>query len=464
MAPAWPLVACLIVGAASLVVPAAPGYDAWSWLIWGREVAALDLETAEGPAWKPLPVAVTSVLAVLAGDAAPELWLVLARAGAALAVVEAFRLARRLGGGSLAAGAVSAVGVLFLENWVWHAAVGNAEGILAALALAAVRHLLDGRLERAFWLAGAAALIRVEVWPFVTVLGLVVGTHVPATRLRLLAAALAVPTLWFLPDLLASGDALRSFERARVPNPGAPALAERPAWEALSRAAGLSLPALLVGAVGAAALGTGLSERSRAARRIAAPAALGVVWAATVAAMSEVGFSGEERYLLPAAVLVTVSGGPGLALVARRAVAGTARGRLAAALLLLTAALLTAPAASSRVGALGLQRERLAHADALSVNLGATVRILGSRERVEACGRPWVGRFRAPVLAWTLGVHKARVGLEPGASGVLFRSRLHPTAPLEPPVPAGFRRATGPASTTDGWEVWRACASNRPRS
>ncbi|MDQ3739362.1 MAG: hypothetical protein M3389_00330, partial [Actinomycetota bacterium] len=61
----------------SLLFPGSPGYDAWAWLIWGRELWSLSLDTVAGPAWKPLPVAVTFGLAPL-GGAAPWLWLVVA--------------------------------------------------------------------------------------------------------------------------------------------------------------------------------------------------------------------------------------------------------------------------------------------------------------------------------------------------------------------------------------------------
>ena len=37
-----------------------PTYDPWAWIIWGREVAHLDLVTTTGPSWKPLPVIFTT--------------------------------------------------------------------------------------------------------------------------------------------------------------------------------------------------------------------------------------------------------------------------------------------------------------------------------------------------------------------------------------------------------------------
>ena len=67
-APAAPLVlACLAVAALAHALPAAPTYDPWAWISWGREIVHLDLDTRTGPSWKPLPVLFTTPFA-LAGD------------------------------------------------------------------------------------------------------------------------------------------------------------------------------------------------------------------------------------------------------------------------------------------------------------------------------------------------------------------------------------------------------------
>jgi hypothetical protein len=57
------IAACLLLAAASLLLPSEPSYDPLAWLIWGRELAHFQLDTSGGPSWKPLPVFVTALLA-----------------------------------------------------------------------------------------------------------------------------------------------------------------------------------------------------------------------------------------------------------------------------------------------------------------------------------------------------------------------------------------------------------------
>ena len=134
---------CLGLAALSLwTVPAAPSYDPLMWLLWGRELADGTLDTTDGPAFKPLPVAVCALLAPL-GSAAPGVWLVLARAGALLAVVLAARLARDLAAEAvprdsrapLLAGAAAATGVALTGSLLPLAAGGAVEAAFTCLAI-----------------------------------------------------------------------------------------------------------------------------------------------------------------------------------------------------------------------------------------------------------------------------------------------------------------------------------------
>jgi hypothetical protein len=70
--------ACVLIAALTLLLPSAPTYDPWAWIIWGREIAHLDLVTTGGPSWKPLPVAFTTIFSFF-GSWSPDLWLVVAR-------------------------------------------------------------------------------------------------------------------------------------------------------------------------------------------------------------------------------------------------------------------------------------------------------------------------------------------------------------------------------------------------
>src|SRR4051812_21987092 len=89
--------AVLALTGLTFLAPAAPTYDPWAWIIWGREVLHLDLSTLYGPSWKPLPVMLTTPFALF-GPAAPDLWLFVARASTMAGVVLLFSIGRRLGG------------------------------------------------------------------------------------------------------------------------------------------------------------------------------------------------------------------------------------------------------------------------------------------------------------------------------------------------------------------------------
>src|SRR4051812_7089069 len=138
--------AVALAALSTVLIPAAPGYDPWTWLLWGREVAAGGLSTIDGPAFKPLPVAVCALLAPL-GGAAPWLWVALVRTAAALACWLAFRLGRELAGAG--AGAVAALAVALCGGFLSQAASGGEAPLVVALALAGGEAWRAGRLRAA---------------------------------------------------------------------------------------------------------------------------------------------------------------------------------------------------------------------------------------------------------------------------------------------------------------------------
>jgi len=414
-----------LVGLAVLsafVVAPAPSYDPWAWLLWGREVAGGTLSTAEGPAFKPLPVAVCAVLSVL-GDLAPEAWVVLARAAAIGAVLLAFVVARRWAASApTAAGLLAAGGVALCGSYAGLAATGAVEPMVVCLALGGVLAWCADRPRAALACGVGCALLRVEAWPFVLVLGLVLWQRRPQDRTLLAACALAVPALWFVGEWIGSGDPLRSGARARVPNPGQPALADVPLLASLEDAVRLPLVPLWLGV---ALLAT---RRSRGPAAVLALA--GATWILLVAAMAQAGFSGEARYAVPGAALLSVAAAVALAGVPWRAV-------------LIAGAAAVAVAAVPRLDDAIDLRDRQRYQQRLADDLDAVIAAAGGRDALLRCGRPYTGQFRGPLTAYALDVEKQRVGFSPQPPGILLRSaRLEGEEPT-PAVPTGFDPTAG---------------------
>jgi hypothetical protein len=354
---------------------------------------------------------VCAVLAPL-GGLAPTLWVVLARAGAIAGALLAYRL-----GGWLAA-----VGVALTGGYLSLAVQGNSEGLLVALALGGVLLALDGRERWAAVCFVGCALLRVETWPFLVALAVWAGW-----RWRLVAVFAGVVALWFVPEWLASGELLRSADRALVPNPGQPALADVPALASLGDAVPLIFWPLALAAF-------------LAPRRAQIAAGVGVAWIAIVALMAQLGFSGEWRYAVPGAAAIAIAGGAAVA----------ARPRLAIAL-----ALPVLVVAGVRMADLSDIPERERGRAELAADLRRAVEDGGGREALLRCGQPYVGRYRGPLLAYALDVEKRSVDADhvPTQRGVVFRSLTEADAAPAPAAPSHFR----PVASSGRWTVLSTC-------
>lgn len=323
--------AALALAALSLLLPYHPVYDPWGWLVWGRELTRLDLATAQGMSWKPLPVLIDAPLSLL-GDAAPRGWLLVARSGWLLAPVLAGWLAARLAGegtgrwrlaaAALAAGSVALTADAFTPP-ARQFSGGLSEPLLVALALGAVAAAIERRPLAALWLGFAAALLRPECWPFLAIWVVWELRREPRLRPHALAVALLVPLAWFVPDLLGAGDPLAGSRTAR----GGP-IEPLDAFPVFGRALAAPLAAAWIGAA------LFLLDRNRERRSDCVLTLLllgAAAWIALVAAMAVGGYAGLPRFLAPATAVIAVVGGVG---VARMGAAGFATGgaRLAAAL------------------------------------------------------------------------------------------------------------------------------------
>jgi hypothetical protein len=155
---------CLLLGAATVLIAPALGYDAWAWMVWARELTDLSLDTTGGPSWKPLPVLVSAPFAWIDG-LAPFLWLALVRGAALYAIWLAGRCAARLAGPAAAAAfSFAAFGLLVSTDLPRTALYGSSEPLLVVFVLGALLLHLRDRPLSALSLLALAGLIRPELW------------------------------------------------------------------------------------------------------------------------------------------------------------------------------------------------------------------------------------------------------------------------------------------------------------
>jgi len=333
----------LVIAALSLLIPSTPSYDPWAWLVWGHEIVHLDLHTTGGPSWKPLPMLFTTVFAVF-GKAQPDLWLIVARAGAVMAVAMVFKIAWRLTRDLVAgvaepdsalrwmgliapvlAGLIAAGSLANSSGFISDNALGYSEGLATALALVAVDSYMDGARQRAFVVGFFAALDRPELWFFWGPYGLYLFWRDPGARKLVVGMFALIPVLWFLPELWGSGHLLRGVTRAQHPRSNSAAFAKCPvctvfkkeAWPTvLNRVKIPGIIALFVAAFGLWRTRASWWRRSgpvdrgiRARAWLLGLGLFGLVWWLGIAFETQAGFSGNNRYLVLGTAPVAIAGG-----------------------------------------------------------------------------------------------------------------------------------------------------------
>lgn len=461
----------LLIAALSLLLPSTPSYDPWSWIVWGREIIHLRLKiTTGGTSWKPLPMIFTVPFALF-GKAAPNLWLIVARAGAIAAVLMAFRLAYQLtrqvaiavvgagerAGGwatlapALLAGAIAAVAVALSASgdFVSSNALGYSEGFATALLLITIERAWAGHHRQAFVVGFFVALDRPETWLFWGPYGLWLFWRDPGARVLVASCFVLIPILWFAPVYWGSGHFGSSVTRATHPRSNSLAFAKSPFEAELEDAAWPTM--LLRVKVFAALLAIGvlaIVARAGRGRRLAAlrsprtsPLVIavllgiaGLAWFVVISVMTQIGFSGNNRYLVIGSALIDICGavgfgwlaievGRGVAAVLRRrrsgadATAPRPRGALAAGVALAALVFLLAPNWIGP-GLISLPRTHgsLVYQANLRKGMSTLVARYGGAGKVLACGRVMTEGFQVPMVAWTLDVHTIDVGA-PAAAG-----------------------------------------------
>lgn len=300
---------CVTIAGLSLLWPHSLTYDPWSWVLWGREIVHGSLSTAGGSSWKPLPVIFDSLFSLF-GGAAPDLWLVLARAGALMSLVFGYRLAARCAGPL--AGIVAVAWVVFSAHlgfafgWLTFFGSGWSEGLLVALVLGAIESHAEGRPRIALAAWFAAALIRPEAAVFLLIYAGFAVRRQPALAMIAAAFLLAVPVLWLIPDYLGSGQLLLGSSRALNDVPSSLRHAKRPGLHDVALLRDLLAAPVFVGAACAVVL-----AHARTRRLVLGLLGIAIGWLVVVAIMAEAGYPGIPRFLVVSVSLICVVAGIG---------------------------------------------------------------------------------------------------------------------------------------------------------
>ncbi len=436
--------------------------------MWGKEILHGTLHTPGGPTWKPLPVVFTTIFAIF-GKAQPNLWLMVARAGAFVATVMtgklAFRMTTWLAQGTdtngllpgILAAVAAIVGLAFSSNFLSSSALGYSEGFAIAAIMIGVERHLDGHYRQAFALGFIAALDRPEVWLFWGPYGLWLMWKDPGARPLVIGLALATLALWFVPQKWGSGSWTSGISRANNPRSNSAAYAKCPfctefkkdewplvllrtklaALAAILAACGILLAGWRAAsrtAVGVSVLGFNRralkldTPRRRAIMVVLSAGILGFGWWVLIALETQAHFSGNTRYIVIGSAFIYLCGSiafgwaavelAGLAKRWRASGPASRTPRLASygatGLMALVFAFAPHWVGGSLISLGKTHKSLLFQAD-LRTSLERLVAEDGGVARVKSCGagHVMVEGFQVPMVAWYLGVKTLDVQDQP---------------------------------------------------
>jgi hypothetical protein len=454
--------ACVALAFLSLLLPSEPSYDPWAWIVWGRELLLLNLDTTGGPSWKPLPVLFTAAFAPfsLIDEGIPAaLWIVVARTGALLSIVLAFRVARRLAGGDrwagIGAGTVAAVALAFAPQWLRYAAHGNEVPMAVALMLWGVERHLDGRRAHALVAVFLACLLRPEVFPFLAIYAAWLWRAEPGLRRLTAGLAVALPALWLVPDWLGSGDPLGAGRKASSEPHWSLSVRDQPWLAALERTDRISGLPLQLGTLVAAAFAL-----RRCDRTVLVLAGIAVAWVALVVAMTEAGFSGSARYFVPAVVIASILSGVAAAWTVEAVARAASRFHRPAAIgaACVAAAALVALNGSwvdKRIDQFDRQLDQSGELAELQAALPRALDRAGGAERVVAFGPPSVNRAFQTRLSWETHLSLLDVESSGAGRGLIFSIPSSPMRGVLPPAALTAATSDPPLARAGLWQVHR---------
>ena len=424
---AWLLVAVGVLGVALVVVLASgmrPGYDAFGWMVWGKQVLHWNLNTDGAPSWKPLPFLFTLPYGLF-GAGQVWLWMVTAVGGALAGCVFAARIAYMLTGpcarrpyAPYVAGAVAGVGLLGLDTYSHLVLIASSDPIIVTLCLAAIDCHLSERPKLAFAMLVLASLGRPEAWPFLALYAIWAWFRVPAMRVLAVVGLALIPAFWFIIPALTSKSwfisgnlALRTINAVNVIH-GSKFVA------ILDRLRLLNGWPIEVAAV----IGFVIAAVRRDLVALALVAA-GCLWTAIEIGLALHGWSGANRYLLePAAVAIVIAG-----YAAGRVLAfapqpqrdhGALRTASVVGSIFLVALLVGSliPTGKRRVSTARSDITEARFAGRQIVRLQGVIAKDGGASEIRSCGQPVTLVGLQSKLAWAVGLNVGNVGFRPGKS------------------------------------------------
>jgi hypothetical protein len=411
----WAIIAVAVIGVSVLLIAltrARPGYDAFGWLVWGRQTLHGNLNTDGAPSWKPLTFLFTLPYSLLGRHLAASLWVITAWAGGLAGAVFAARIAYKLTparpehrGAPIAAAAIAGGGLLVIGDLAHLLLIANSDPFTTTLCLAAIDSHLSRRYRLAFVVLVLVGLARPEGWVFAGIYAVWAWRAMPAMRAMAAFGILLMLALWVGVPALTSHSVLHPGDLA-LGSPrqihGSKLTGVIRRWRGL-----LGLPIQIAALLGV----TWAAARRDWTWLVLAAAA--VLWVAIEFAFALHGFSAVARYLLePAAVVVVL----GAAAIGRllNTLRELPRIRLAGPGLLVVFVLGLIPYLheDERVSRRQVSDQR-ANA-ALVSRLDDLIRDVGGAKTIRRCGQPVGPVGNQSLLAWALDMNVGNVGYKPG--------------------------------------------------
>jgi hypothetical protein len=162
--------------------------------------------------------------------------------------------------------------------------------------------------------------------------------------------------------------------------------------------------------------------------------------------MSELGYSGEERYAMPGAALLAIGAGAGIAWAAGRAPALARRPPAVAAVLVVALAGESAPMLAQ--DARGLDRHARIYG-----SVDDAVAAAGGRNATLDCAPVSTAPLSRPAMAWELDLPLSAISTETARAGIVFSARTVAGAPPGPELDGDFR----PVGRAGEWSILTRC-------